>query len=148
MRNRHLHRVLSDISALRVAERTAAHQELADARAREVEAEEAATRAEARVAAAADAWDAHLAGPFAPELARGFADMLVEQGRTAMLAGEHRLRSMAARQDAEQAWQDRDAHCRLAARACRDKAREIRRDRDEAALAVLADRTTLRWRHA
>lgn len=148
MRDRNAHRRLSDIAALRAAERSAAFQALADARAREVEAEASARRADARAEAAARAWDEHLAGAFAPEFARALADELIGHGRVAMVARDHRARMGEACLDAEQAWHDGDARCRLAERALKDKGREIRLDREEAALAALADRMTQRWRRA
>lgn len=148
MRDRRTHRVLADIAALRIAERTAAHQDWADARSREREAEDAARRADMRTVAAAQAWDMHLAGTFAPELARALADELISYGKAAAVAHDHRARLEEAGGDAERAWYDSDARCRLTERALEDSGRAMRRDREERALAALADRVTLRWRRA
>lgn len=149
MHDRRAYRALSDIAALRVAERAAAYQELADARLREREAADAASRADGRVAAAVDAWHAHLAGSdFAPELACALADELVSCGKRATVAREHQRRTAHERSECERAWHAGDARCRLADRARADSERALRRDRDGRALAALADRTATKWRHA
>ncbi|WHU05000.1 hypothetical protein [Sphingomonas sp. NIBR02145] len=149
MHDRRTHRTLSDIALLRSAERLAAYQALADARAREREAEEAASRADARATAAAEDWSVHLAGSdFAPELARALADDVVAQGERAVLARNHCLRMADQREESEQDWHDGDARCRLADRALSDSRRARQRERDERLLALLADRTALLWRRA
>jgi hypothetical protein len=149
MGDRRRHRILADIAALRSAERGAAYQALAEARSLEREAEDAADRADSRTEAAATAWNAHLAGTdFVPELARGLADALIAQGERAALAREHRRCMTEERETSEQAWHDGDARCRLAERALADSRRALRREQDERALAVQADRTASNWRHA
>lgn len=147
MRDRRGLNMFTEIAALRAAQRAAAYQDLADARASEREAEDAASRADARTAAAAQAWDTHIASSaFAPELARALAEELVGRGNAARAANECFARMTEARGEAEQAWQSSDARCRLAERALADQRREVRRDRDERALAAQADRTATRWR--
>ena len=149
MHDRRAHRLLADITALRAAQRMAARQELAAAQARERDAADALRRADQRTAMAASAWDAHLGGTgFAPELARAFAAELIEHGRANEAAQAHRKQMGAARDVAEGAWHDGDARCRLADRALDTSRRAQRRDRDERALAALADRTASKWRRA
>lgn len=143
------HKIYADIAALRAAERMVAHQGLALARSREDEAEEALVRADARTVAAAQAWDAHIAGPgFEPELSRALAGELVRHGEVGAAAKAHRENMAGARADAEQLWHDGDARCRVADRALADSRREIRRDRDERMLAAQADRVASNWSRA
>ncbi|WP_448661556.1 hypothetical protein ACG3SL_12900 [Sphingomonas sp. CJ20] len=149
MRDRRVDRALADIAALRDAQRTAAHQELAEARAREDEAVEASRRADLRTESAARAWDRHLgSAAFAPELARALANALVDHGRASAFAQMHRDQCFAASAVAERAWHDGDARCRLAGRALDDSRRALRRARDSRALDALADRIASNWRRA
>lgn len=149
MHDRRTHRALADIAALRVAQRMAAHQELAAAQVREEEAADASRRADLRTETAVQAWDAHLgSADFAPDFARALAAELVEHGRASAAAQAHRVQMIEARAAAERDWHDGDAHCRLADRALDTCRHARRRDRDERALDTLADRIASNWRRA
>lgn len=149
MHDRRAHRALADIAALRVAQRMAAHQELAAAQVREEEAADASRRADERTEMAVLAWDAHLgSADFAPDFAHALAAELVEQGQASAAAQAHRAQMAEACALAERTWHDGDAHCRLADRALDTSRRARRRDRDERALDVLADRMASNWRRA
>lgn len=149
MHDRRTHRIFADIAALRMAERAAAHQELGFARSREEEAEAALGRADARTAVATQAWDAHVASSeFAPEMARALAGELVRHGEASAAARTHRERMAEAHAEAERAWHDGDARCRVADGALANSRRAIRRDRDERMLTAQADRVATNWRRA
>jgi hypothetical protein len=145
MADRRRLRALGDVAAIRAAERGVARHELLLAGERERAAQEAREGADARSAAAAEAWQLHLARGFEPELARAFAMDLIErerEGAAARAETEH----MASERTARAAeWCASDARLRQVEELIGEGRRSLARDREEAALEALADRITFAW---
>jgi len=145
MHDRRRHRALAQIAVIREAELGLARQELALAGVREREAAEAKTRAEARTAAAVDAWCDHLAGPLNPEFASALAAQLVERAGAGEAAAGHAGRMAEALTASTGEWCASEARLRHAEDLL-DTSRRVRaRDRDERALEAIEDRVALEW---
>lgn len=136
-----------ELELLQRVERDVAAVDVAEAQAREAAAAEAAERDADRARSLATTWDAAIGSShFLPEMTAAIGAALLDADATAAAASLQATDMTTLREARTSHWQRLDASMRATGDVVRNLARDAARHDEEAALAVVAERTTLDWR--
>jgi len=137
---------MRELELLQRVERDVAAVDVAEAQAREAAAQEAAERDAARARALAVTWDTAIGSDhFLPEMTAAIGAALLAADATAAEASRQAGDMTALREARTSEWRRRDATLRATGEVVRGFARDTLRHDEEAALAAVAERATMRW---
>jgi len=137
---------MRELELLQRVERDVAAVDVAEAQAREAAALEAAERDAARARALATTWDAAIgSGHFLPEMTAAIGAALLAADAAAVETSRQASDMTVLREARTSEWQRFDATLRATGEVVRGLARDGLRYDEEAALAAVAERATLRW---
>jgi hypothetical protein len=137
---------MRELELLQRVERDVAAVDVAEAQDRETAALEAAERDAERAAALASTWDAAIGSDrLLPEMTAAIGAALLDADASALEASRQASDMTALREARTNQWQRLDATLRATGDVVRGLARDALRHEEEAALAAVAERATLRW---
>ncbi len=138
---------MRELEMLQRVERDVAAADVAEAQACEDAAAEQAELDAEHARALAATWDAAIGSDhFLPEMTAAIGAALLDADAVAGEASRHAGDMTVLREARTGDWQRRDATMRATGEVVRELARDVARRDEEAALAAVAERATLRWR--
>lgn len=137
---------MRELELLQRVERDVAAVDVAEAQDRETAALEAAERDAERAGALASSWGAAIGSDrLLPEMTAAIGAALLDADAAALDASRQASDMTALREARTNQWQRLDATLRATGDVVRGLARDALRHEEEAALAAVAERATLRW---
>ena len=138
---------MRELELLQRVERDVAAVDVAEAQTRETTALETAERDAARAGSLATTWDAAIGSDrFLPELITAIGAALLDADATADAASRQAKDMTTLREARTSHWQRLDATMRATGDVVRGLARTTARQKEETALAAVAERATREWR--